>query len=183
MRVREFPVGRFGTFLATRSDARKARTSLEALLDAGDIDYLIIDFTAVEAMTISFADELIGRFFAARSADDNSGLGIQITGLNEETHEALDICLERRELIAPAEYEGHQVLLGAPGFLTETYAKALTLHRFRASELATALGISASNANNRLKRLAAAGALRRERVAVPERGGKEFGYTVAAEAA
>jgi hypothetical protein len=62
-------------------------------------------------------------------------------------------------------------------FLRETYDLVLRLRRLRALDLSAALGISAQNANNRLKRLVDIGVLRRE-PATPKQGGKEFVYTV-----
>ncbi|CAL9677873.1 hypothetical protein SUDANB105_08184 (plasmid) [Streptomyces sp. enrichment culture] len=60
--------------------------------------------------------------------------------------------------------------------LAGTHDEARRLHDFRAAQPAEVLGISLPEADNRLKRLVEAGALRRERAAAPERGGKEFTY-------
>jgi DNA-binding MarR family transcriptional regulator len=83
------------------------------------------------------------------------------------------------ELLTSLEADGD----GLTGLLVEpdqpdTYAQARRLGTFRAQELAEALGISVTNANNRLKRLVQAGALSRNRAPGPERGGKEFVYTL-----
>ncbi|MEV4451554.1 MULTISPECIES: MarR family transcriptional regulator [Streptomyces] len=71
-------------------------------------------------------------------------------------------------------------LLGDAEVLADTYRCARELSTFRAAELAEELHISLPNANNRLKRLLAAGALRRERSDGPDRGGKEFIYSAPA---
>jgi predicted transcriptional regulator len=62
--------------------------------------------------------------------------------------------------------------------LVDTFRAALELGEFRANDLATALSITPQNANNRLKRLVEAGALRRRQASVSNRGGKEFVYSV-----
>jgi hypothetical protein len=73
--------------------------------------------------------------------------------------------------------DGQPTLLGKAEFLQATYAEALALGTFGATELATALGITPQNANNRLKRLADAGAICRHRLQASDKGGKEFVYT------
>lgn len=65
------------------------------------------------------------------------------------------------------------VLLAASEALSDTFKLARALGTFTATTVAEQLGISAPNANNRLKRLVAARALVRRR-GVAERGGKEF---------
>jgi hypothetical protein len=174
-----FDVSQHGAFLATRSSARTIRESLETkatALDPGDS--VTIDFTGVEAMTISFADEFLGKFYTALAAGDVPAQVVLLRGLNEDTHETVTVCLQRRELLAAAHRNSAVKLIAAPEFLVDTYRHAVALGTFRASELSDRLGITAQNANNRLRRLAEAGALHRKRAGVPERGGKEFIYTV-----
>ena len=57
---------------------------------------------------------------------------------------------------------------------------AVKLRTFKATDLAQAMAVTAQNANNRLKRLAAAGALRKRKTVGSGRGGKEFAYQVVA---
>ncbi len=177
----EFAVSKCGTFLATRGSARAAREDLESrIVSRGHVDTIMIDFADVEAMTISFADEFLGRFYASLAAGDVPADGVLLLGLNEETREAVSICLERRDLVAGGLSDGQLTLLAASEFLTETYRQALTLATFSTAELSDALKTSPQNTNNRLKRLVAAGAVQRRRVA-PERGGKEFAYSVTSQ--
>lgn len=174
-----FDVSQHGAFLATRSSARTIRESLEGKTIALDAsDNVVIDFTGVEAMTISFADEFLGKFYTALAAGDIPAQVVLLRGLNEDTRETVTVCLQRRELVAAADGNGTVQLVAAPEFLVETYLHAAALGTFRANDLSDQLGITPQNANNRLRRLAAAGALRRQRVSAPERGGKEFTYTV-----
>jgi len=101
---------------------------------------------------------------------------VRLAGLNEETREAVDICLERRDLVALAFEGDNPVLLGRTEPLQETFDAVLQLREFRATDLATLLSITPQNANNRLKRLVEAAALRRRQANVSNRGGKEFVY-------
>ena len=171
-----FPISRYGSFLATRSLGRGVRVDLEDQLSSAQNEVgVVLDFHGVEAITISFADECVARFLASH-AQTASAAFVVITGLNEETSEAVGVSLERREI--GAAILGSDGLTWQPGppHLRETYACALRLQSFRAAELAGELNLSMSNANNRLKRLAAGGALTRVRSPGPEHGGKEFLY-------
>ena len=175
-----FDVSQYGgAFLATRNSAKTARTGLEnkaASLDPSDV--VVIDFSSVEAMTISFADEFLGKFYTAVAAGDIPPQLILLRGLNEETLEAATVCLERRDLVAAAKSSNAIHLVAAPEFLNETYQHAMALGTFKAADLSERLGITPQNVNNRLKRLAAAGIIRRERSNTSSRGGKEFVYSV-----
>ncbi|MFJ9188200.1 STAS-like domain-containing protein [Streptomyces anulatus] len=172
-----FPVSKPGTFLSTRGTGAHKRTELEvALTSAGPSPVLEIDFTGTEAMTHSFVDEFLGKLYVSLAAGDVQAAAVRLIGLNEETRESVAVCLERRKQFA-VQGEDH-TLLGDTSVMPDTYAQARSLGTFRAQDLAEALGISVTNANNRLKRLVHAGALNRVRAPGPERGGKEFAYTL-----
>jgi hypothetical protein len=174
-----FAVGQRGAFLATRGKARTIRQDLEERIASEPAtELVVIDFSGVEAMTISFADEFLGRFFTALAAGDVRPIAILLNGLNEETTEAITICLERRELAAVTSVGDDRRLLGAQEFLAESYRQALKLRQFKAGDFAAALGITPQNANNRLRRLVEAGAVRKERTTPAGRGGKEFSYAL-----
>jgi hypothetical protein len=161
-------------FLSTRASAADARRMLEHQLEPSDDRLIIIDFAGVEAMTNSYADELIGKLYGALAAGDVTSGGVQIIGLNEETRDAVTVCLERRKLFAVDAEQ--QTLLAADDILQTTYDQTRQLSAFRAADLARELDVTATNANNRLKRLVAAGALRRERSQGPESGGRQYTY-------
>ncbi|WP_217575890.1 MarR family transcriptional regulator [Streptomyces sp. GbtcB7] len=139
---------------------------------------LTIDFAGVVAMTNSFVDEFLGKFYTLLPAEGHAVEAVQIAGLTEETRDAVAVCLQRRKQFA-VDAESF-TLLGDAEVLAGTYDCARKLGTFRAAEIAEELQISLPNANNRLKRLLEAGALSRERSAGPDRGGKEFVYSVPA---
>jgi hypothetical protein len=177
--VLEFPIGQYGTFLATRSSARQAREDLEARIRIQGVPTtVLIRFDDVEAMTISFADEFLGRFYSAQAAGDAPTSGVILSGFNEETRETVAICLERRDALALAVDNDRSTLVGRVDSLAETFQAVLRLGEFRAIDLASALGITAQNANNRLKKLVDAGVVQRRQVSVSNRGGKEFVYRI-----
>jgi hypothetical protein len=177
----DFPVRPFGAFLATRSKARQAREDLEgAIQTCGPDSVVTVEFDGVEAMTISFADEFLGKLYTTLGAGDLMTAGVRLSGLNEETLEAVDICLDRRDLVALTLEGDNPTLVGRTEPLRETFEAVLQLREFRAVDLAAQLSITAQNANNRLKRLVDAAALQRRQAAVSNRGGKEFVYTLVA---
>jgi hypothetical protein len=166
----------FGEWLMSRDTGSKVCRELEERLARGGAD-AVIDFTGVQAMTFSFADEFIGRFMSMREAELVGSVGVILSGLNEDTAETATLVLERRHLIAVCRVGEDLRLLGADEYLEETFTTASLLDDFKAAELAEQLQISPQNANNRLKRLVAAGAVRRTRSSAG-RGGKEFTYKV-----
>jgi hypothetical protein len=158
---------------------RTAREDLEARIMAqGGATTVYIRFDEIEAMTISLADEFLGRFYSSMAAGDVATAGVLLSGFNEETREAVAICLERRDVIALAVDNNQTRLMGRIESLVDTFRAVLGLGEFRANDLATALSITPQNANNRLKRLVEAGALQRRQASVSNRGGKEFVYSV-----
>ncbi|MFC1414150.1 hypothetical protein ACEZCY_33880 [Streptacidiphilus sp. N1-12] len=172
-----FTVCKYGSFLFTRAVGISARSALQEQVEAAaPVAMLIIDFAGTDAMTNSFTDEFLGKFYVSLAAGDVNADGVQLVGLNEETRDAVAVCLERRKQFA-VDGDAH-ILIGDAEVLAETYERARSLGTFRTAALADALQVSLPNANNRLKRLVEAGALRRERTAVPERGGKEFTYSL-----
>lgn len=171
-----FNVVQLGEFPATRSKARDGRNLLEEILAGKTGVDLTIDFTNVTAMTISFADEFLGKFLSTLDATSRE-MTLKVTGLNIENAEAVTICRERRDTqVVILDSDGTLKLDGASP-LPETFNAALELGEFKANDLAQQLNISPQNANNRLKRLVAVGALRKTRTTGAPRGGKEFSYT------
>jgi hypothetical protein len=171
-----FPVLQLGAFPATRVLGREGRGRLEDLLAGKQHFDLTIDFTSVTAMTISFADEFLGKFLSTFDTEAQDAT-VKLTGLNPENLEAVSICLERRgSQVVVRDPDGSLSLMG-DDILAGTFEEARKQPgSFKASDIAGALSLSAQNANNRLKRLVAAGALRKGRATGSRRGGKEYAY-------
>lgn len=162
--------------LAMRATGAELRQKLESALEPAEDRLITLDFTSVRAMTNSFADELVGKLYISLAGGTLTSGGVQLTGLDEETREAIVVCLERRKLVAVDADE--QCLLAAEDFLQKTYDQAIRLETFIAADLAANLAISLPNANNRLKRLVNAGALIRTPDPGRERGGKQYSYSL-----
>lgn len=170
-----FSVSQLAEYLITRAQGREGRNRLEDVASETNGLDLTIDFAGVTAMTISFADEFLGKFLAALDATAND-LTVTVNGLNSENEETVAICLERRDRPVVTASAGHLSVIGDL-LLQETFEVAARLGNARAADVATALGITPQNANNRLKRLTTAGALRKSRNGASANRGKEFIYS------
>lgn len=170
-----FSVSRLGKYPATRSRGQEGRAQLDDLLEEHEGVDLTIDFADVKVMNISFADEFLGKFLTSHDFSAE-GTTVKVTGLNADNRYSVVVCVERRgALVVLLEKEGNLVLEGDK-ILAETFNHALGLASFKANDLAAAMSLTSQNANNRLKRLARAGALRKTQVTGSTRGGKEFVY-------
>lgn len=165
-----------GPLASTRARGLQYRQQLEQLLAAVPPDeVVVISFDAVKAMTGSFTDEFLGKLLVARAVGLTGRAPILLTGLTDETAEEVDLCLERRKTVAAWIDNGTARLLGGDDTLKETFAAGARRGTFRAADLASELGTTQQNMNNRLKRLHEAGTLIRDRQD-PAGGGREFLY-------
>jgi hypothetical protein len=178
-----FPVVVLGVYPATRPLGQEGRARLDDLLEGRSNVDLTIDFTGVNVMNISFADEFLGKFLTSHDFA-SSGATVKVAGLNADNRYSVLVCVERRKTsVAILEEDGTLGLLGDP-ILVETFRVGTELKQFKSGDIGDVLGLSPQNANNRLKKLADAGALRKKQVTGSSRGGKEFVYeTVASVAA
>jgi hypothetical protein len=172
-----FSVVQLGEYPATRSLGQDGRARLDDLLgEREDID-LVIDFAGVKVMNISFTDEFLGKFLTSHDFSDK-GTTVKVTGLNSDNRFSVVVCVERRETqVVVLEETGNLVLVGDK-ILADTFDHALQLRSFKANEIAEAMSLTSQNANNRLKRLAEAGAVRKAQVTGSTRGGREYRYEV-----
>ena len=176
-----FPVVQLGKYPATRPLGQEGRARLDDLLEGRSNLDLTIDFSGIEVMNISFADEFVGKFLTSHDFS-TSGATVKVTGLNSDNRYSVLVCVERRKTAVVVLEEGGTLsLLGDP-ILVATFEVAQELQQFKASDIGAKLTLSSQNANNRLKRLTDAGALRKTQVTGSSRGGKEFVYeSVSAE--
>lgn len=174
-----YEVGQWNAFLATRERGRRVREDIEkkiASVTPGET--LVMDFSNVEGITVSFGDECIAKLILARASGDFVDRGLVVEDANEDVRETIETVLARRKVaVIGIAATGEAEVLGEAGLLPETLKAVVQLRSFKATELAERLGITPQAANNRLKMLVASGAVARER-AVPEGGGKEFTYKV-----
>jgi hypothetical protein len=173
-----FSVVQLGAYPATRGLGQEGRARLDDLLgERVGID-LVIDFGGVQVMNLSFTDEFLGKFLASY---DFSGKGttVKVVGLDPDNRYSVAVCVERRDTqVVVLEEAGNLVLVGNDKILADTFQQALRLHTFKANDIAQAMSLTSQNANNRLKRLAEVGAVRKAQVTGSLRGGREYRYEV-----
>lgn len=150
--------------------ARELRHSLEQLSGDHRLDgWCHLNFGDIEAVSVPFVREFLAPLLT------HPGLGPFVaTNASYDVSETLDLILRRTGLMIASLPNGS--LYGGEIGASSVYSYAVREGRaFKAAELAEALGISIQAANNRLKALLGAGALRRVRTA-PAHGGREFAY-------
>jgi hypothetical protein len=162
--------------LASREDARTARTRIEhEIAKQRPGEPIALDFTDVAAISITFADECVGRLLSSRLAGYDDNHPILALNTDEAVRDTLDAALRARRLVLLALSDDGPELLGGDEVLTETLMEAVRLRTFTVAEIAEKLRLTPQAANNRLAHLVRSGALSRARI-IPSRGGREFRY-------
>jgi hypothetical protein len=171
-----YRVNDIALYPTTRDQGRAGREQLDRLLDGQRDPDLTITFDGVAGMTHSFIDEFLGRFLSMDELE-RLGITVKVTSMSQENLETLEVCLERRsELIAYVDIQDTLTLLAADQVSLDTFHAVVEMGRCKAVDVATALNTSPQNANNRLKRLARFGAIRKTQVTGGSHGGKEYAY-------
>lgn len=165
---------------ATRESAAALRAEIASILNAlPPGQTLEIDLAGVEALTVSFADELVAKLAVERRVLGMSDTFFLISSGIPEVAETIEVALERRGLFAAYRSEQGFTLLGGPTHLQETFITALELREFTAGELADHMGLKLPAANNRIRQLAEAGVVIRK-LHAPAAGGRQYRYSAAA---
>ncbi len=160
-----------------RPRGREIRAEIEARLGAlGAGEALSVDLRSVEVMDFSFANEVLGKLYG-RIGAEYPGRVLLLTGLSDEfVKENLDAALMTLGLMALA-YKGRSwELLGKFADTDRETLEALRrLKEATAPQLADALAIKLTAANQRLKKLTDVGLIARTRVSAPT-GGEQYVY-------
>ena len=83
----------WGSFHATRYGAGQIRATVE------DDHEIAVDFDGVQAITLTFADELVANLVAV-------GIRLRLSGANEDVFETVNGALSRRDLTEGWEWVG-----------------------------------------------------------------------------
>lgn len=203
-KVAKQALGEFGKHLAMRPHGRKVQEALDAALrklPPGGV--LVVDFSGVEMMDYSFADEALGTLYSRMSAREYPDRYLVLAVGDDEMSEALmeniEVALSRREvaaLVLPVTENVAEVLPtddasrdGAaarppwrivgklPDHLIDTLRAVMEKDQATVRDLVEALGLdSATACNNRISRLYQMHLVRRTTAIVPE-GGRQYCYS------
>ncbi len=89
----EFKFSQFGTDFGTRDMGAKIRQQLRPLLNGNDV--VVLDFTGVNVVTNSFADECIAKLLLEMSLDELKKC-TTFRGLNPLAERSVLVALQRR---------------------------------------------------------------------------------------
>lgn len=101
--MERYQVGTWNAFLATREHGRQIREDIEDQL--GKVPpgtALVLDFSEVSGITVSFGDELLAKLLVSGGPSEQAGREIVVEGANDDVRETLETALARRKLAAPA---------------------------------------------------------------------------------
>lgn len=172
----QFRFSDLASFFSTRERGSEVRREIEKRLRGANFEgFLILDFSGVQLISFSFADEVVGRLLADRAAGEWDNTLILVANANDEVLHPIVRSLERRKLIGLYLLPGEIRLIAAPPHTVETYEAARRHDEFRTTELAAELGVTVQACNNRLRSLLDTGILVRT-TGIPRSGGREFVY-------
>lgn len=171
-----YRVNDIAVYPTTREQGRIGRDQLDHLLNGQRDPDLTISFDGVAGMTHSFIDEFLGRFLSMDELE-RLGITVKVTSMSQENLETLEVCLERRsEFVAYVDAQDNLNLLAADQVAQDTFQAVLERGQCKALDVAAMLKTTPQNANNRLKRLARFGAIRKSPVTGGGHGGREYAY-------
>jgi hypothetical protein len=141
--------------LVTRPTGAAVRGRIEALLDASECPTAALDFSEVELLDLSCADEVVAKLLHA--AEARGGRCVVLVGVREDLGEAIDHVLSGQGLAIAAVPRGSAVpeLLGRVSADGRAAFRHLREHGpATAAEVAAALGWRADHAQDVLRTLA-----------------------------
>ncbi|HET6763509.1 MAG TPA: hypothetical protein VFH27_07545 [Longimicrobiaceae bacterium] len=153
--------------LVTRPTGAAVRNRIEQALACSDCHTALLDFSDVELLDLSCADEIVAKLLLRFQAEDRPAEAyFVVRGLQDHHLEAVEAVLERHSLLLVSETEEGCALLGAPDPLQGAVWDALvTLRRGSPGQVAGVVGVSDEAA------AAAMAALCLRRVAAPHSDG------------
>jgi len=140
--------------LVTRPTGAAVRTRIEAALAASNCLTALLDFSGIELLDLSCADEIVAKLLLAEAERPLRCVVLQ--GLREDQHEAIDHVLTHHRLVA-AVLPGHggpRLLGWASGDAREAFAWICDRGQLSAIDLAVALDWPEQRARDALDDLA-----------------------------
>ena len=189
-------LGEFGKHLAMRPQGRKVQEALDSTLrKLAPGSVLLVDFSGVEMMDYSFADEALGTLYSRMAAKEYPDryivLKVDDDDLGEALIENIEVALNRREVAAlvlpvdkldsaATQADGKppwKIIGRLPEHLVDTLRAVMEKDQATVRDLVEALELeSATACNNRIAKLYQLHLVRRTTAIVPE-GGRQYCYS------
>ena len=135
--------------LVTRPTGRAVRTQIETLLESTERSLTVLDFTHVQMIDFSCADEVVAKLLMQHGP--NREAYFVFRGMTDDHWDAIESVLERHGLALVVERDGNVELVGVLDERERLAFQALKrLGRAEAWELATELGESEAAMNKAL---------------------------------
>ncbi len=173
MKPVHFMLAGYGAILGRRDVGREIGADVLRIVHGNAS--VILDFNGVDVIAPSCFEEIYRPLRGLFDPPSEEPRVLVVLGLDEDVRATVEMVLERHKA-AIAELKDHDLdLLTSVPHLADTLAMAKQLGQFTAPELAERMDLKLPNANSRLTRLVASGALERE--PDPDAGrGKRFRY-------
>ena len=137
--------------LVTRPTGRAVRTQIETLLESTERSLTVLDFTHVQMIDFSCADEVVAKLLMEQGGGPNRESYFVFRGMTDDHWDAIESVLERHGLALVVERDGDVELVGVLDERERRAFQALKqLGRAEAWELATELGEPESAVNKAL---------------------------------
>ncbi len=176
MKKRIIRMSTFHTLLITRQLGKQIKERIIQSLEHEEMDVVILDFTGVQVLDFSWADECVAKLLAELNADLYHYKGILVENCTDDQAENIAAALLQRNLyLIRLESLRWQILgdLREPLFSTLNYlhqSKSVT-----ARDVADYFQIAINTASNRLSELAKKHIVLRYEETLPN-GGKQYVY-------
>jgi len=178
LKVFRVAMGSFHSLLVTRSRGKQVKELISLQLQNDkDWQVLLLDFTEVQVLDYSWADECIAKLAAEVNADLYGSRGIIVTSCTDDQAENISAALLQRNLTLLRLHETEWTLLGE---LKEPFLSTLSFvnqqRKVTARDVADYFQLAINTASNRLSEIYKRHlALRQEEVLTS--GGKQFIYS------
>jgi len=139
--------------LVTRPTGAAVRNRIEAALSRSDCLTALLDFSDIELLDFSCAEEIVAKLLLAQAS--HRPRFVVLRGLRDDQHDAIEQVLTHHRLaVAALVSDGEPVLLGwAPGDARAAFACVCRLGRACAADLARALDWPEARASEALESL------------------------------
>lgn len=140
--------------LVTRELGSNLRERLDSVLSEEDTRVLVVDFSAVDILDFSSADEAVGKVCNRLVAGEYGDKYLVVKGLKPHCQENLEVALRQRQLVVPCcQDRGYSVIGDLKPHLQEVLDLVLCCGSVTARRVARQLIIAGNTASNRLYEL------------------------------